>query len=459
MHLLTVGLNYKNTPVELRERFSFADEALGDALDQLRQTKSILECAILSTCNRTEVYAVVDQLHTGRHFIKKFLSEWFGVHREEFVSFLDIKEGNEAIRHLFAVAVGLDSMVLGETQILGQMKQAFFAAQEQGATGIIFNTLLKQVITFAKKAHSETEIGQHAVSVSYAAVELGKKIYGDLDQKSVLLLGAGKMSELTAKHLRDHGVSEVFVVNRTLERGQSLAAKFSGSAYRYDQLEDCLGRVDIVISSTGAQGYVLTKEIVERVMKTRSKAHPIFFIDIAVPRDLDPAIHEVENAFLYDIDDLNGIVQSNLEEREKEAQKIQRLIQQELDDFNTWLSTLGVVPLITALRQKALSIQEQTMQSIENKLPDLTERERKILNKHTKSIINQMMRDPIMRIKELAAQPDGDKALEMFTNIFALEEELLVQEEVEQAKRLAQTLEKERERNYRNVQRKELPAF
>lgn len=459
MHILSISLNYKLTPIHLRERFALSKEELPVALAALKQTKSVLEGVMVATCNRTEIYAVVDQLHTGRHFIKSFLAEQFGLERDQFVDHLEIKENDRAIQHLFEVAVGLDSMVLGETQILGQVKDAFLAAQETGATGTIFNMLFKQVITLAKRAHSETEIGQNAVSVSYAAIELGRKIYGKLDRKSVLILGAGKMSELTVKHLNANGVTEVFVANRTIERAKELASKFNGQAVDIGELSKCLTKVDIVISSTGSQEYVMTKSMIEEVMKYRF-GQPLFLIDIAVPRDLDPAIHEVENAFLYDIDDLNGIVYTNLEEREQEAQKIREMIGIEMDEFEKWLTTLGVVPIITALRQKALAIQAETMQSIQNKCPDLDERELKVLRKHTKSIVNQLLRDPIMRAKEMAAEPSSKASLELFTQIFALEDELAEQEKHEKGKQLAEQIERDRQKTYQNkaTARKELPA-
>ncbi|WP_307339981.1 glutamyl-tRNA reductase [Caldalkalibacillus uzonensis] len=455
MHLLTVSLNYKRTPVELRERFAVAKEEIPVALGQLFNTKSILECVLLSTCNRTEVFAVVDQLHRGRDFITKFLGDWFQAERHEFAPYLDFKEDDEATLHLFRLAVGLDSMVIGETQILGQVKEAFFAAQAQGATGTIFNTLFKQVITLAKRAHSETQIGQHAVSVSYAAVELSRKIHGDLNRKAALIIGAGKMSELTAKHLADNGVTDVIVLNRTLERAKVLAAKFGGRALPFDRLPEALGQADIIISSTGAKGYVLTRQDVEAAMQLRP-ARPLFLIDIAVPRDLDPAIHDVENVFLYDIDDLNGIVEANLKEREKEAQKVQMMIEEEMEAFKQWVATLGVVPVINALRHKAMAIQEETMRRIENKCPDLTERERRVIRKHTKSIINQMMHDPIVRLKEMAAEPDARQSLELFTKIFALEDELKEQEKIEQARKLAENLEKPH-KEFQKTRAKELP--
>jgi glutamyl-tRNA reductase len=459
MHIISISLNYKNTPVHLRERFAIEAEDLPGALTTLRHSKSVLECVILATCNRTEIYAVADQLHTGRHFMKNFLYEWFSIDKSEFIDYLEIKEDDKAIQHLFEVAVGLNSMVLGETQILGQMKDAFQTAQECSTTGTIFNTLFKQVITMAKRAHSETEIGQNAVSVSYAAIELGKKIYGDLQDKSVLILGAGKMSELTVKHLHSNGVREVFVANRTIERAEELATKFNGTAVDIHQLGTCLQKVDIVISSTGAREFVITKHMVDEAMKLRF-GQPLFLIDIAVPRDLDPGIHDIENAFLYDIDDLNGIVEANLEERQKEAMKIIEMITVEINEFKKWMTTLGVVPIITELRKKALAIQEETILSIQNKCPDLDERELKIIKKHTKSIVNQLLKDPILRVKEMAAEADSKQQLDIFTKIFALEEELEAQKELETvATEREREAEKKQKRTFNDrTPRKEIPV-
>ncbi len=430
MHILTVGINYKTAPVEVREQLAFEEETLKDALHQFRKMKSILECTIISTCNRTELYAVADQLHTGRHFMKKFLSEWFHLDQSEFAPYLTIRENDDAITHLFRVASGLDSMILGETQILGQVRDAFLLAQEEGVTGTVFNELFKQAITFARKAHRETEINDNPVSISYAAVELGKKILGPFQNKRVFILGAGKMSELTAKHLHASGATDVTVWNRTYETAEELAEKFSGRARRMEELPDYLEKADIIISSTGASDYVITKSMVERIVKKR-KGRPLFMVDIAVPRDLDPALSELEHVFLYDIDDLEGMVAANLEERQEAAAVIEEMIEEELAAFKDWVHTLGVVPIISALRQKALTIQAETMDSIERKLPDLTEREKKVLRKHTKSIINQMLRDPITRAKELAAESNAEESLALFTEIFALEEEVKEAKEAE----------------------------
>ncbi|MYL19934.1 glutamyl-tRNA reductase [Halobacillus litoralis] len=423
MHIIAVGLNYKTAPVEIREKLTFSEDKLEEAMAQLNGRKSVLENVIISTCNRTEIFAVVDQIHTGRYYIKQFLSDWFQVDKESFTSYLAIYETDGAVEHLLRVTSGLDSMVLGETQILGQMKQAFQRAQNAGTTGTIFNQLFRQAVTMAKKAHKDTEIGENAVSVSYAAVELARKIFGDLVHKHIVILGAGKMGELAAKNLHGSGVRKVTVVNRTMEKARTVAGQFNGYARTMDELEAVLGDADIVISSTGASEYVITKEMMEPVHKKR-KGKPLFFVDIAVPRDLDPAMEGLESVFLYDIDDLQGIVDANLEMRRQAAEEIEIMMEAEIVEFKQWLQTIGVVPVISALRSKALDIQSETMKSIERKMPDLSDRERKVLNKHTKSIINQMLKEPISQAKELAAQPDSEETLKLFTQIFGIEEQV-----------------------------------
>lgn len=423
MHIVVVGLNYRTAPVEVRERFSFAEKDMPQALQELLRTKSVLEGVIIATCNRTEIYVVVDRLHMCGYFIRSFMEKWFGISREEFTKHLYMYEDEQAIRHLFRVACGLDSMVLGETQILGQVRSAFLLSQSEKATGTWFNMLFKQAVTLSKRAHSETAIGESAVSVSYAAVELGKRVFGSFSGKRVLILGAGKMSELTAKHLSGAGAEEVIVANRTFARAQELASKFSGTPCSMQEAMQRLEEVDILISSTGAEGYVITSAQVAQSMKQRPD-RPLFMIDIAVPRDIDPAISELQNVFLYDIDDLEGIVESNMEMRRGEALKIENMIEEEISSFANWLQTLGVKPVIRALQEKSSSIHESTLESLFNKLPELDERQRKVIRRLTKSIINQIMHDPINRIKELAGEENGAEALNMFTQIFSLEEQM-----------------------------------
>ncbi len=378
MHILVVSVNYRTAPVEFREKLTFQAAELERAMTTLQNQKSVLENVIVSTCNRTEIYAVVDQLHTGRYYIKKFLADWFQLEIEEVAPYLTIFEQDGAIDHLFRVTCGLDSMVVGETQILGQIKDSFLEAQQVKATGTIFNELFKQVITLAKRAHSETTIGESAMSVSYAAVELGKKIFGELTDCHVLILGAGKMGELALQNLYGSGARKVTVMNRTLSKAEVMAEKYMGHAKSLSELQCALLEADILISSTGASEYVITKEMMTKVEKMRS-GRPLFMVDIAVPRDIDPAIDELEGSFLYDIDDLQGVVEANRAERLKEAEKIQFMIEEEIVLFKTWLSTLGVVPLISALRDKALAIQSETMVSLERKIPNLSDREKKLL--------------------------------------------------------------------------------
>ncbi|SKA90937.1 glutamyl-tRNA reductase [Sporosarcina newyorkensis] len=428
MHTVVVGVNHRTAPVEIREKLSFVEAELPQAMQTLQQQKSILENIIISTCNRTEIYAVVDQLHTGRYYIKRFLADWFSIPIEEFSSHLIIFEEDGAVEHLLRVAAGIDSMVLGETQILGQVRSSFLSAQEIGTTGTIFNELFKQALTTAKKAHSETAIGENAVSVSYAAVELGKKIFGSLKNKHIAILGAGKMGELAVKNLQGSGVGKITVINRTFSKAELLAAKFDGEAKSMQELQCLLLEADILISSTGSTDYVIDYELMEFVEKLR-KGKPLFLVDIAVPRDLDPKIGDLANMFLYDIDDLQGIVEANLAERKRAADEIGIMIESEVVLFKEWLLTLGVVPMISALRKKASRIQSETMQSIENKMPDLTEREKKVLNKHTKSIINQLLKEPILQAKELSIDKKAEEKLALFEQIFGISDDVVAEKE------------------------------
>lgn len=458
MHTLVVGVNYRSAPVSIREKLSFIESELPKAMQALQQQKSILENVIVSTCNRTEIYAVVDQLHTGRFYVKQFLASYFDIPMEQFSQYLFIHEQDEAIDHLFRVTAGIDSMVLGETQILGQVKSSFLAGQEIGTTGTVFNQLFKQAVTLAKRAHSETAIGENAVSVSYAAVELGKKIFGSLKNKHVVILGAGKMGELAIKNLQGSGADRITVINRTFEKAEVLADKFGGTAKPLNQLQCALLEADILISSTGSTDFVIDLELMQFVEKLR-KGKPLFMVDIAVPRDMDPRIGDLQNVFLYDIDDMQGIVEANLAERERAARQIAGMIEDEAEQFNDWLGTLGVVPVISALREKALAIQAETMESIENKMPDLTAREKKILNKHTKSIINQLLKEPILQAKEMGTAKKSREQLELFMQIFGIEEEVEEQRE-KQALAARQKAERVRlEKQQESLQGQESPGY
>jgi len=423
LHTVVVGLNYRTAPVEIRERFAVSETELAEALRRLKETRSVKECVIVATCNRTEIYAVVDRLSLCGYEIRAFLEEWFGIPPREFVKYLYIYEDRDAVKHLLRVASGLDSMVIGETQILGQVRHAFFAARELGMTSRIFNHLFQQTLAFAKRAHTQTAIGESAVSVSYAAVELGKKIFGSFRDKTVMLVGAGKMGELTGKHLLANGAKRIIVANRSRDRAAELAEKYGAEICPLDDIPDRLIETDVLISSTGAGKWLLTKRQLESVVPLRM-GRPLFMIDISVPRNLEPSIRELDNVYVYDIDDLEGIVEDNMEQRRKEAEKIERMIEEEVSAHEHWFRTLHVGPVLRALQEKSSGIHRATLESLFNKLPELDEHQRKVIHKLTKSIVNQLLQDPINRIKEMAAERDGEDMVAIFARIFSLEDKL-----------------------------------
>ena len=423
MYIVVVGLNNKTAPVAIREQFSFGEQEIVDAMVALREEKSIFESVILSTCNRTELYVVTDQLHTGRYYTKRFLANWFNLEMEQFTPYLSIREGEEAIRHLFRVTSGLDSMIIGETQILGQVKTSFFRAQEHGTTGTVFNKLFKEAVTLAKRAHTDTKIGEMSVSVSSAAVTLAQEMYQQLEDKQVVVVGAGETGELTTLNLFEAGAKQIAVFNRTESKAKAVADKFKGRAHSIREIACGLLDADILISSTGAKEAVIGYDDVAAAQLLR-RERPLLLIDIAVPRDIDPAVATLPGVHLFDVDDLNGIVNKNLEARLVEAEKIEMKIDEAIQEFQTWLITLGVVPIMNELRARALDIQEDTMTSLERKLDHLSARDKKVIGKHMKSIINQILRDPIDYIKDAAAQPDANVRIAQFIETFGLDVEL-----------------------------------
>ncbi|HBV22229.1 MAG TPA: glutamyl-tRNA reductase [Jeotgalicoccus sp.] len=423
MHIIALSLNYKKIGVEEREQVTFQDEEVVEALHKLREQKSILEATLLSTCNRTELYVVSDQEHTGAYYSRKFLADWFDVEYEKIKGMTDMKVADEAVSHLFKVTAGLDSMVLGETQILGQIRDAFLTAQEEHTTGTIFNKLFKEAITVAKRGHNETDISKNAVSISYAAVELAKRIFANVKKSRVLVIGAGEMAEESLLNLTSNGIEDVVVLNRSLEKAEELASRFNGRAQNLHALESELKEADIVISSTSSPDYVIKKDMIDTVNKTRGGS-PLILIDIAMPRDIDPEIDSSGNVYMYNVDDLQGLVDSNLASREQEAEKIKAMIDGTTAEFEDWLAVQGVVPVIQAMRTKSLNIHDETLDSLERKLPDMTERDRTVISKHMKSIINQMLRDPIIFTKEIAGDKKRDEKLEDIMAMFHIEEEV-----------------------------------
>lgn len=437
MYVIAVSVNHRTADVTLREKLTFQDNDMIRVHEALFETKSILENVILSTCNRTEIYAVVDQIHTGRYYIQRFLARQFNFEIDDIKEIAEVKLGDDAIEHLFRVTSGLDSIVLGETQILGQMRDAFLTAQEAQTTGTIFNELFKQAITFSKKAHHETDIADNAISVSYAAVELAKKMFGKLNKKRALVIGAGEMGELSVLNLKGAQVSDITVLNRTYSRAQALADKHQVHAAPMSNLGELLTTADIVISSTSAENYVITKEMLEMRHAVTKKTSQIVLVDIAVPRDIEPFESNDMEVFIYDVDDLKGLVDANIRERRLAAEAIAERIPNEINKHNEWVRMLGVVPVIRALREQAMEIQQETMASIDRKLPHLSERERKVVSKHTKSIINQMLKQPIKQAKEISDDRHAAAKLQLFQEIFDLDVDTNYQQEaVEKKKRI-----------------------
>lgn len=413
-----MGLNHHTAPIDIREKLVFKETEEEMALVTLLQEKSILENVIISTCNRTEIVAVVDQLHTGRYYLKRFMANWFQMDMEKLEPYLFFYEENVAVNHLYNVTAGLDSLVLGETQILGQVKHAFEVAKNTQTTGTLLNKLFREVVTFAKKVHHFTKINENAVSVSYAAVEVAKKLYGTLENKKIVLIGAGEMSELALRNLAGSGIQDITVINRTKSKGETLANQFQAKVGRYEELNKHLLLADIVLVSTSAQEPIIKHMDMQLLMERKTGS--MLVIDIGLPRNVEHDCSAIPNFHLYDIDDLAGVVTANSTKRQRIVSELEETIHAEVQTFFEWEKQLGVVPVIRELREKALDMQEVTMASLENKLPGLTEREYVQIGKHMKSTINQMLKQPISELKEMSVEADADASIDHFKRIFGL---------------------------------------
>jgi len=419
MHLVLIGLSHKTAPVAIREKLTFPADVQAHALSTLTCAPLISEAVILSTCNRTEVYAVASDSDGGVDAVIAFLANYHSLDPQELARYLYIVTGEAVVRHLFRVVASLDSMVVGEAQILGQAKTAYDHAQSAGTTGRALNKLFRQGFEVGKRVRTETAIGESAVSISYAAVELAKKVFDTLEGRTVLVLGAGEMSELTLRHLVANGVSRVLVANRTLERAEDMAARFNGTAVPYESFYDSMRETDIVISSTAATEYVITKSALAPAAKHRSR--PLFLIDIAVPRDIDPAVNEIADVFLYDIDDLSGVVEANLEERMAEARRAETIIDEEIAAFYSWAESMEVVPTVTAIRAKAEVIRQMELEKALKRL-DLSDKERKTVEALTCAIVNKMLHGPTARLKKLSSGKDGFQYVETARVLYGLDD-------------------------------------
>ncbi|HPN08797.1 MAG TPA: glutamyl-tRNA reductase [Syntrophales bacterium] len=399
MNLLLLGMNHKTAPVEIRERLNIACTEDFNPLGEILAIPGVEEALYLSTCNRVEILVRSREGGGAEERLRELIFRHGNLSGAELARCLYVYRDETAVRHLFRVAAGLDSLIMGEPQILGQVKDAYRQAVEREAAGIILNKLLHRAFRVAKRVRTETGVANHAVSVSYAAVELAKKIFGTLGDKKILLVGAGEMSELAARHLLKHGGDQLFVANRTWERAVGMAADFQGTAVEFPRLGEVLREADIVITSTGAPGYILTGEMVAAALKRR-KNRLLFIIDIAVPRDVDPRAGDLENVYLYNMDDLQEIADENMAIRKEEAARGEEIIAAETEEFLAWFDTLAVVPTIVSLREKAEAIIAGELERAEGWLRNLRPEDREEAALLAQAIVNKLLHDPMTSLKE-----------------------------------------------------------
>lgn len=407
MYLLYVGVTHRVAPLSVLERVHFSDEEKIAALKKLKAEKSILEDVILSTCNRTELYLVVDQLHTGRYYSKHFLADWFQIDVEELEPYLTFKEGNEALEHLFRVSIGLDSKIVGETQVLGQLKQAFLTAQETGTTGIVLNQAFRQAVTFAKRMHDVYRINARPMSIGLTSLQMLDREDLDYENTKIVVIGLGEIGQLVTKYVLQRPFKSIRLVNRTLSKADPYLTEERIQAYSWDELDEAVKDADIIFTAIKSEGYILYPDML--------KTGAIVF-DLCLPRTCHPnsaiTIHNIEN--------ITSELQAFFEERNEIAKSIEAEISNELVSFEEWKQQLGIIPLIQEIREKAIQAQQSAMESLLRKLPDLTDREKKQISKHMKSIINQILKEPLLQLKEMSVGENSEYDIALIAKIFDL---------------------------------------
>ena len=400
MRLFAVGLSHRTAPVELRESVDFARKGIETALAELGARGIARELVVLSTCNRAEIYVVADTEDAADH-VGRFFSEYHEVAHEQVEQHLYVHRGPDAARHLFRVAAGLDSLVVGEPQILGQVKAAYGVASDRQFTAALTNRLFHSAFTVGKRVRSETGLGEGAVSVSYAAIALAKKIFGDLKGRAVLILGAGEMAKLTGIHLQSQQVKQITIASRTLQTAQNLADRLDGTAVPWEQVDQTLSLADIVVTATGASEPVLSRSRVERAMRHR-RNRPLFVIDIAVPRDVEPEVGQLDQVFLYNIDDLRTIVQENLTRRGAELARAESIIDEEVAKYTAWMQSREIVPTVVALRQRFEMIRRAELERLEPKLSGLPPEARSRVDEITRLIVEKLLLTPTEQLKSVS---------------------------------------------------------
>ena len=420
MNIIVVGLSHKTASVDVREKVAFSPNSIEKPLKELLALDGIVEGVIVSTCNRVEIYATTRDIAGGIARIRRFMAEYHKIPYDMLEPHLYSHHGDEAIRHVFRVASSLDSMVVGEPQILGQIKTSYGYAAEYKTSGIILNRFLHKAFSVAKRVRTETRIASSAVSVSFAAVELAKKIFDTLSDKTVLLIGAGEMCELAARHFLTNGAKGVMVTNRTFEKAQRLAEEFEGEAIPFDELFMHLHKADIILTSTGAPHFIVTPGDLDEVIRRR-RMRPMFFIDIAVPRDIDPAVNDLDAVYLYDMDDLQQVVAANLENRKQEAEKAEAIINEEIGQFHKWVATLEVTPTIVALRKQFDELRQAEVARTVSGWKDAPADAEKRIEALTTALVNKILHQPTLVLKEAGRQGNRtDLYLDALRTLFNL---------------------------------------
>ncbi len=419
MALFVAGLNHRTAPIALREQLAVEDDKLRELVRDVLGAGAAREAVLISTCNRVEVYAVADAPGEARAAVFRRLCQHRGVDPTTVEPLVYTHLDDEAIRHAFRVAASLDSMMVGEPQILGQVKDAFALAQAAETVGPTLHTLFSQAFAVAKKVRTETDIARHAVSVSFAAVELARKIFAGLTGRAVLLVGAGKMSELAARHLVDQGAFPIYVANRTWVRAQELARALAGTAVPFAALDTALGSADIVVSSTGAPEPVIRRDLVQRVMQGR-RGRPLFFIDIAVPRDVEEAVGTLDDVYCYDIDDLKQVVDANLRERAREAQRAEALVEREVAKFAARLRDIEVIPTIVSLRERLEGIRLAELRKALARVPGASAETREAMEALSSGIVNKILHAPVTKLRESSRAGAGRSWTTLVQELFGL---------------------------------------
>jgi glutamyl-tRNA reductase len=419
MKLVLVGTSHHRAPLELREQLFVSAAQNRELVERLAGTDA--EAVVLSTCNRTELYLAHGEAEAAQERAFAELIALAGAAESELASALYTFEGEAAALHLFRVAAGLDSLIPGEAQILGQVRGAYEVARDTGTAGPVLHRLFRQALRVGRRVRTETAIGENPASVSSAAAELAERVFGSLEGRRILVLGAGKMSDLATVNLISRGVDSVFVANRSVERAERLARRFGGRAAGLDAVEEELEHADVVVASTSARGFVLSADQVERAMRKR-RGRPIFFVDIAVPRDIDPAVNEIEGCYLYDVDDLERVVDESVAGRRQEAVRAEAIVVEEAGRFHEWHLSLDVVPAIASLRALAETIRETELARAEGRLASLSPSERRAVESLTAQIVNKLLHPPTVRMKEAAAAADGTLYVDAIRHLFALDD-------------------------------------